>query len=194
MACRPVTPLWARRVQASPCTPPSPRVRGESPSCTAPTRTTTCLPRRSRVTPPSPAKGEAQEDRLKEWVKAGGSMYSMWAPKWWYWLREIDWDEFPSPLTLTFSFPCRHTAEDFIVTPFAQVSPSLHLSTSPFSDIYVWWWFKVHFSAGISHDAVSCLRYSPVCDQYGATSPSLPTSPRQQSSQYRSWNVPLMSP
>lgn len=59
MACPQVTPPWVPRVQASHCTLPSPRAREESPSSTALTRTTTCHPRRSRGTPPSPAKGES---------------------------------------------------------------------------------------------------------------------------------------
>lgn len=66
MACHRVTPRWVRRVQASPCTPPSPRARGESPSSTAPTRTTTCRPRRFHVTPPSPVKGETWQARHKK--------------------------------------------------------------------------------------------------------------------------------
>lgn len=65
MACLRVTPLWAHRVQASPFTHPSPRARDESPSSTAPTRTTTCRQRRSHVTPPSPAKGETQKQRVR---------------------------------------------------------------------------------------------------------------------------------
>lgn len=69
MVCRRVTPLWARRVPASPCTPPSPRAREESPSSTARTRTTTCRPRRCHGTPPSPAKGEKQE-----WVRGDFQM------------------------------------------------------------------------------------------------------------------------
>lgn len=115
MACHQVTPRWARRVQASPCTPPFPRAREESPSSTVRTRTTTCRPRRPRATPPSQAKGETGVQRQKEW--GGESMYSMFS-------GEI----LPSLLipflfsTFSVSTSLRHTAEDFIVTPFAQVS------------------------------------------------------------------------
>lgn len=77
MASQRVTRRWGRRVQASRCTPPS-RARGESPSCTAPTRTTTCPPRRSRGTRPSPAKGEkkgGKEVRVSE-----GKKWLMFSP------------------------------------------------------------------------------------------------------------------
>lgn len=66
MACHRVTPHWVRRVLASPCTPPSPRAREESPSSTALTRTTTCRPRRFHATPPSPVKGETRQARQKK--------------------------------------------------------------------------------------------------------------------------------
>lgn len=61
MACPQVTPLWALRVQASPCIPHSLRARGENPSCTALIRTMTCHQRPCLVTLPLPAKGENQK-------------------------------------------------------------------------------------------------------------------------------------
>lgn len=69
MACPQVTPRWVRRVQASHCTPPSPRAREESPSSTALTPTTTCRPKLSHETPPSLVKGETQNERQKELKK-----------------------------------------------------------------------------------------------------------------------------
>nr|XP_061778803.1 cAMP-specific 3',5'-cyclic phosphodiesterase 4C-like isoform X2 [Nerophis lumbriciformis] len=60
MASPPLTHHWARRVRGSPCTRPSLRARGGSPSSTAQTRTTTCRPKRSRGTPLWPAKGTLQ--------------------------------------------------------------------------------------------------------------------------------------
>ena len=115
MVCHQVIPLWARRVQASPCTPPSPRAREESPSSTVLTRTTTCRPRPSRGTPPSPAKGEIREERMNE--RGGGvCVYPCFR-------RNITIiSAFSLISSLCVSTSLRHTGEDFIVTPFAQVS------------------------------------------------------------------------
>lgn len=71
MVCRRVTPHWVCRVQASPCTPPFPRAREESPSSTARTQIMTCRPRPSHVTPPSQVKGETQGGKQKQWQKWG---------------------------------------------------------------------------------------------------------------------------
>lgn len=66
MVCHRVTPHWVCKVQASPCTPPFPRAREESPSSTARTQIMTCRPRPSPVTPPSQVKGETQGEKQKQ--------------------------------------------------------------------------------------------------------------------------------
>lgn len=110
MACRRVTPRWACRARASRCTRPSLRASGGSPSSTDPTRTTTCRPRRCRGTPPWRAKGEAS--RRSEAKRS---------------LCEAKF------MLLSVATSNRHTAEDFIVTPFAQVSASDILPLLPIS-------------------------------------------------------------
>lgn len=75
MASHRVTPHWGRRVQASPCTPPF-RAREESPSCTALTRTTTCPQRLSRVTRPSPVKGEEKREENQCQMSVNGWIFS----------------------------------------------------------------------------------------------------------------------
>lgn len=109
--CPQVTPLWAHRAPASPCTPLSLRARGESPSSIAPTPTTTCHLKRSHETPPWPAKGETRGERQRERERACC-------------VKKICRYFKMNSLSLSLSVPpsLRHTAEDFIVTPFAQVS------------------------------------------------------------------------
>lgn len=166
MACRRATPRWACRARASPCTPPSPRAREGSPSSTGPTRTTTCRPRPSHVTPPLRAKGEASRRSEAKRVMDAKRCFIMFL-----------WEEVHAFICSYFkqahsrglhchtfcpSECCRHAANVFSINIYLYILEGLIL-------MFFFFFF---------------FRCWPVCAQCEATSPFSPTSPHQQSSQY----------
>lgn len=101
MAYLQLTPLLAPRVRAERCTPPCLRARGENHSSTDLTLTMTCPPKPSPVILPLLVKGELKQKQIRDCTVLRCSVFIH---------------------ILTVSPYKRHTAEDFIVTPFAQVS------------------------------------------------------------------------